>query len=103
MSAYKKFKKLGYKRKQNNKDCIKYLLVDENYLDWTGSHDKYSKIEKHITFNKKSKAVELKEICYTFNAVSQKQIYYINSFNVNEELLDAINEQFLEIKNEEFV
>ncbi|MFR8754251.1 MAG: hypothetical protein ACLVGD_03325 [Monoglobales bacterium] len=33
MSAYEKFKKLGYKRKQNNKQYIQYLLIDENYFD----------------------------------------------------------------------
>lgn len=100
MSAYEKFKKLGYKRKQNNKYYIEYLLVDENYLDWTGTHDKDSKRERYVTFNKQSKTIELKEICYTFNVVHQKQIHYITSFNVNEELLGAINEQFLEIKDE---
>lgn len=99
MSAYEKFKKLGYKRKQNNKYCIEYLLVDENYLDWTGTHNKDSKMERYVIFRKQSKTVELKQICYTFNVVHQKQISYITSFSVNEELLDAINEQFLEINN----
>lgn len=100
MSAYEKFKKLGYKRKQNNKDYIQYLLVDENYFDMNGKHDKNSKLERYITFNKKYKTIELKEICYTLNVVHQKRIHYINSFDINEELLNAINEQFLEIKDE---
>ena len=100
MSAYEKFKALGYKRKQNNKYHIQYLLIDENYLDWTGTHDKDSKKERYITFNKQLKKIELKEICYTFNTVHQKQICYTSSFNVDEELLNAINEQFLEIKEE---
>ena len=99
MSACEKFRNLGYKRKQNNKYYIEYLLVNENYFDWTGTHDKDSKIERHITFNKKSKTIELKEVCYNFNVVHQKQIKCINSFEVNQELLDAINEQFLEIKD----
>lgn len=48
MSAYEKFKKLGYKRKQNNKQYIQYLLIDENYFDiisrnkrWTKNYIKY--------------------------------------------------------------
>ena len=98
MSAYEKFKKLGYKRKQNNKYYIKYLLVDEKYFDLTGTHNKDSKMERHITFNKQFNTIELKEIFYTFNLVHQKQIHRISSFEINEELLDAINEQFLEIK-----
>ena len=99
MSAYEKFKKLGYKRIQNDKDYIEYFFVDENYLDWTGTHDKDSKMERYIKFNKQFKTITLNEVCYTFNIVHQKQINYTNSFQVNEELLDAINEQFLEIKN----
>lgn len=44
MSVYEKFKKLGYKRKQNNKQYIQYLLIDENYFDINGIHNKNSKV-----------------------------------------------------------
>ncbi len=92
MSAYEKFKKLGYKRKQNNKQYIQYLLIDENYFDINGIHDKNSKVERYITFNKKHNTIELKELCYSFSVAHQKRILYISLF--------AINEQFLETKNE---
>jgi len=100
ISAYEKFKKLGYKRKQNNKQYIQYLLIDENYFNINGIHNKNSKVERYITFNKKHNTIELKELCYTFNVARKKRILYISSFVINEELLNAINEQFLEIKNE---
>lgn len=97
MSAYEQFKKLGYKRKQNNKDYIEYLLVDEDYFNF-GETKKDSKMEKHIVFDKARKSIDLKALCYTFNIVQKKQVMWETSFNVNKELLNAINEQFLEIE-----
>lgn len=48
--------------KQNNKQYIQYLLIDENYFDINGIHDKNSKVEMYITFNKKHNTIEFLEI-----------------------------------------
>lgn len=95
MAALEKFKQLGYKRKQNNKYYIEYIKIDTKY--WGEYTHDGTEVHTSITFSKQTKSIDLETVIYSLN-IEKKQIHTITGFTMDEKLLDAINEQFAELK-----
>lgn len=77
----------------NNKDCIKYLKIED-----TSWGNVKSELYRYITFYKRTKTyVDFKAISYVIN-VENKRVCNLRLFDISDELLDAINEQFVELK-----
>lgn len=58
-----------------------------------------SELYRYVTFYKQSKIyVDLKAISYVIN-IENKQVHDLRSFDIDNELLSAINKQFEELKS----